>query len=53
VLSARACPYPRLADNDRTICSMEEMLFSELVGQEMELKACRLRGDSSCQFQAK
>lgn len=53
VLTARACPYPRLADNDRTICTMEAMLFSELVGQDMELTSCRLNGDASCQFQAK
>jgi len=53
VLTARACPYPRLADTDRTICSMESMLFSELVGTEMELVSCRLNGDRSCQFHAK
>ena len=53
VLTARACPYPRLADRDRGVCSMEEMLFSELVGQEVELTNCRLAGDGSCQFQVK
>jgi predicted ArsR family transcriptional regulator len=53
VLTARACPYPRLAENDRTICAMEAMLFSELLGQNIELKACRLNGEGHCQFQAK
>ena len=53
VLTAKACPYPRLAENDRTICTMEAMLFSELLGQLVGLKTCRLDGDCSCQFQAK
>lgn len=53
VLEAKACPYPRLADGDRTICSMEAMLFSELLGEMVGLKSCRLDGDCSCQFQAK
>jgi predicted ArsR family transcriptional regulator len=53
VLTAKACPYPRLAENDRTICAMEAMLFSELVGQDVGLTVCRLDGDGSCQFQAK
>jgi len=53
VLTARACPYPRLAENDRTICSMESMLFSELLGQEVELTDCRLNGDKNCQFHVK
>ena len=53
VLTARACPYPRLADQDRQTCTMEEMLFTELLGQDVELKNCRLEGDCTCQFQAK
>jgi predicted ArsR family transcriptional regulator len=53
VLTAQACPYPRLADKDRTICRMEELLFTELVGQSVSLKSCRLDGDGKCQFQAK
>jgi predicted ArsR family transcriptional regulator len=53
VLNAKACPYPRLADNDRTICTMEAMLFSELLGQSVGLKTCRLDGDGGCQFEAR
>ena len=53
VLKAKACPYPRLAENDRSICTMEAMLFSELLGQLVGLKTCRLDGDCTCQFQAK
>jgi DeoR family suf operon transcriptional repressor len=51
VLTAHACPYPELAEKDRTICLMEKMVFSELVGRNMELGQCRLDGASCCQFQ--
>jgi predicted ArsR family transcriptional regulator len=52
-LTAHACPYPKLADQDRTICQMEQALFTELLGQAVEMKSCRLDGDCDCQFQAK
>ena len=50
-LTAHACPYPSLADNDRNVCLMEKMLFSELIGGEVELTQCRLDGGANCQFQ--
>ncbi len=53
VMTAHACPYPNLAEQDRSICAMEEMLFSSLLGHEVELTRCRLDGASDCQFQAK
>jgi len=53
VLNAKACPYPRLAENDRSICAMEAMLFSELLGQSVGLRTCRLDGDCGCQFEPK
>jgi len=31
LLRATACPYPDLAEQDRTICSMERMMFSEML----------------------
>jgi DeoR family suf operon transcriptional repressor len=51
VLSALACPYPELAEKDKSICAMERMLFSELVGEKLNLESCRLDGDSCCSFQ--
>ena len=30
VLTALACPYPELAEKDRSICAMERMMFAEL-----------------------
>jgi DeoR family suf operon transcriptional repressor len=50
-IHAHACPYPALAEQDRTVCSMERMLFSELVGTNLHLAACRLDGDSCCTFE--
>jgi len=52
-LTAQACPYPRLAEQDRSVCAMETMMFSELLGTSVELKSCRLDGDCNCQFQPK
>jgi predicted ArsR family transcriptional regulator len=50
-LTAHACPYPSLAENDRNVCLMEKMLFSELVGGDLELTQCRLDGGGDCRFQ--
>lgn len=51
VLTAHACPYPDLAESDPSICDLERMLFSELVGEEMQLTHCREGGRTRCQFQ--
>jgi len=51
VLTALACPYPDLAEQDRSICAMEQMLFSELLGATVELTSCRLDGASCCTFE--
>jgi predicted ArsR family transcriptional regulator len=51
VLNALACPYPELAEQDRSICAMERMLFSELVGDNLKLTNCRLDGGSCCTFE--
>jgi DeoR family transcriptional regulator, suf operon transcriptional repressor len=52
VLTARACPYPKLAEQDQGVCSMEQMMFSELLGQDVTLTQCRLQGGSEGRFQA-
>lgn len=51
MLEAQACPYPTLAEQDRGICSMEKMMFSELLGTPVKLSSCRLDGDACCTFQ--
>jgi DeoR family transcriptional regulator, suf operon transcriptional repressor len=50
-LTAHACPYPNLAEQDRSVCAMEKMLFSELVGGDVEITECRLDGGTGCRFQ--
>lgn len=51
VLTALACPYPEIAEQDRGVCAMEKMLFSEILGQGVRLSACRLDGDDCCSFE--
>lgn len=51
VLTAVACPYPELVENDKSICAMERMLFSEVLGESMRLTGCRPQGDSCCSFE--
>ena len=50
VLTAHACPYPELAEQDAAICAMERMLFSDLLGERVNLDECRLDGDPCCTF---
>ena len=51
VLNVEACPYPSLAENDRGICALEKMMFSELVGEKVRLTDCRLDGATCCRFE--
>jgi DeoR family transcriptional regulator, suf operon transcriptional repressor len=51
LLHATACPYPELAEQDRTVCSMERLMFSELVGENLRLSNCRLDGHNCCTFE--
>jgi DeoR family transcriptional regulator, suf operon transcriptional repressor len=53
VLTAHACPYPSLAEEDHDICDVERMMFSELLGQNVEMIECRRQGSSECRFQAR
>lgn len=51
VLTAKCCPYPALAEQDRGICAMEKMMFSEMVGEKLHLSECRLDGGTCCTFE--
>jgi predicted ArsR family transcriptional regulator len=50
VLSALACPYPELAKQDRSVCTMEKLMLSEVLGESVRLSECRLDGASCCTF---
>ena len=52
VLTARSCPYPDIAEQDRGICSMEKMLISEILGESVRLGDCRLDGENCCTFES-
>lgn len=52
ILTALACPYPELAEQDRSICAMERIMFSELLGENVKLSKCRLEGETCCTFEA-
>lgn len=52
VLTALACPYPDLAERDRSVCAMEKMLISEVLGEGVRLSSCRLDGANCCTFEA-
>ena len=51
VLTALACPYPDLAEQDRSVCSMERIMFSEMLGENVRLSSCRLDGEKRCVFE--
>lgn len=50
VLTVLDCPYPELAEQDRGICAVEKMLFTELLAEDVRLTQCRLDGGACCQF---
>lgn len=52
VLRALECPYPELAEQDRGICAMEQMMLSELLESDVRLSLCRLDGGTCCEFQS-
>ncbi|MEQ8847799.1 MarR family transcriptional regulator [Botrimarina sp.] len=51
VLTMLACPYPKLAEHDRGICSVEKVMLSEVLGQGVRLSECRLDGGGCCSFE--
>lgn len=52
VIGFLACPHPDLAsDSDRrAMCQLEEVMLSEALGSQVQLRSCRLDGESCCQF---
>ncbi|TWT99706.1 MarR family protein [Botrimarina colliarenosi] len=52
VLTMLACPYPTLAEQDRSICAVEKAMISEIVGRGVRLSECRLDGGGCCSFEA-
>jgi DeoR family suf operon transcriptional repressor len=52
VLTSYSCPYPELAEQDRSICAAERLMLQEIVGTPVALSECRLDGSTCCRFTA-
>ena len=52
VLTSYSCPYPDLAEQDRSICAAERLMLQDLVGTAVTLSECRLDGATCCRFTA-
>lgn len=52
VLTSYSCPYPDLAEQDRSICAAERLMLQDLVGSSVALSECRLDGTNCCRFTA-
>ena len=52
VLTSYSCPYPELAEQDRSICAAERLMLQDLVGAPVALSECRLDGSTCCRFTA-
>lgn len=52
VLTSYSCPYPELAEQDRSICAAERLMLQDLVGSSVALSECRLDGSTCCRFTA-
>ncbi|MEC9091747.1 MAG: hypothetical protein VX438_03510 [Planctomycetota bacterium] len=48
IIQLHGCPYPGLSESDDLICEMEQSVFSELFGCEVELHRCHHNGESMC-----
>ncbi len=53
VIKAHACPYPGLAERDRSLCAMEKMMFAEILERDIRLSECRLDGEACCAFEVR
>ncbi|VAX41052.1 conserved hypothetical protein-putative transcriptional regulator [hydrothermal vent metagenome] len=52
ILRENNCPYHELASFDHSICELEQMVFKEVLGSDIELTLCCLDGHSCCEFEA-
>lgn len=50
VLKGCACPYPDIALSDDSICRLEQEVFAEVLGAEIELRSRCVDGHACCEF---
>jgi predicted ArsR family transcriptional regulator len=51
ILKILSCPYPELANANHEVCDMEQRLFSQVTGENMQRRQCRQDGDGVCCYQ--
>lgn len=51
ILRENNCPYHELASRDSLICDLEQSVFSEVLGAQVQLTGCCRDGHSCCEFQ--
>ena len=47
----RSCPFIGMFEETRSVCRMDEMLMTHVVGEPVQRISCRLDGDPCCVFQ--
>ena len=52
VLMERSCPYHDLATQDRSICDLEQQVYGEILGVELQLTQRCVDGHACCRFEA-
>ena len=50
ILQSDNCPYLHVGKEHPEICKIDETLFSEALGREVNLETCMLRGDPRCTY---
>ena len=51
VVYKRSCPFITMVDEDRTICSVDLDMMSQVVGRQIVRTACRHDGDPCCKIE--
>lgn len=51
VMYKRTCPFISMADEDGSICCVDQEMMTEVVGQPVRRTACRHNGDPCCAFE--
>ena len=50
-LRKRSCPFFSMLDENRSVCSVDQEMMSEVVGCPVRRTACRYEGDPCCTFE--
>lgn len=50
IIREHHCPYPELASHDSGICELEQAVFEQILGVDVQLTQCCHAGHSCCEF---